>query len=127
MSWPIGWLKENPRVRALHQPRNLGIAAAYERALDEAKLDRFSFLAATARSTAGPVQDILAAVGRADIVAPYPRTRGPPAPPPLPDLGLHQAGERALRSPDALLPGTVHLSDRAGPCAPQDGGRVPTS
>ena len=29
----------------LHQPRNLGIAAAYERALDEAKLDHFSFLA----------------------------------------------------------------------------------
>ena len=36
---------DNPRVRALHQPRNMGIAAAYERALDEAKLDHFSFLA----------------------------------------------------------------------------------
>jgi glycosyltransferase involved in cell wall biosynthesis len=31
---------ENPRVRALHQPRNMGIAAGYERALDEAKLHR---------------------------------------------------------------------------------------
>jgi glycosyltransferase involved in cell wall biosynthesis len=69
---------ENPRVRALHQPRNLGIAAAYERALDEAKLDHFSFLAGDGEIDRGSVRDILAAVGRADIVAPYhqnPRAR----------------------------------------------------
>ena len=100
-----GWLQENPRVRAFHQPRNLGIAAAYERALDEAKLDRFSFLAGDGEIDRGSVRDILAAVGRADIVAPYPEPAGAPAPPPLPDLGLHRAGERAVRAPDALLPG----------------------
>ena len=62
---------ENPRVRALHQPRNMGIAAAYERALDEAKLDHFSFLAGDGEIARESVRNILAAVGRADIVAPY--------------------------------------------------------
>lgn len=71
---------ENPRVRALHQPRNMGIAAAYERALDEAKLDYFSFLAGDGEIARESVRNILAAVGRADIVAPYhqnPRARQP--------------------------------------------------
>ena len=70
--------RENPRIRAVHQPRNMGIAAAYERALDEAKLDHFSFLAADGEIARESVRDILAAVGRADIVAPYhqnPRAR----------------------------------------------------
>ena len=56
----------------------MGIAAAYERALDEAKLDYFSFLAGDGEIDRGSVRDILAAVGRADIVAPYhqnPRAR----------------------------------------------------
>lgn len=69
---------ENPRVRALHQPRNMGIAAGYERALDEAKLDHFSFLAGDGEIARESVRSILAAVGRADIVAPYhqnPRAR----------------------------------------------------
>ncbi|HET9856151.1 MAG TPA: glycosyltransferase family 2 protein [Methylomirabilota bacterium] len=69
---------ENPRIRAVHQPRNMGIAAAYERALDEAKLDHFSFLAADGEIARDSVRDIFAAVGRADIVAPYhqnPRAR----------------------------------------------------
>jgi glycosyltransferase involved in cell wall biosynthesis len=63
--------RENPRIRAVHQPRNMGIAAAYQRALDEAKLDYFSFLAAD-----GEIERD--SVGRADIVAPYhqnPRAR----------------------------------------------------
>ncbi|MGH7402570.1 MAG: glycosyltransferase family 2 protein [Candidatus Rokuibacteriota bacterium] len=70
--------RENPRVRAIQQPRNMGIAAAYERALDEAKLDHFSFLAADGEIARESVRDILGAVGRADIVAPYhqnPRAR----------------------------------------------------
>jgi dolichol-phosphate mannosyltransferase len=69
---------ENPRIRAIHQPRNMGIAAAYERALDEAKLDYFSFLAADGEIARESVRDILGAVGRADLVAPYhqnPRAR----------------------------------------------------
>ena len=60
-----------PRVRVIHQSANLGIAAAYERALDEASLDYFSFLAADGEIARESVRDILGAVGRADIVAPY--------------------------------------------------------
>jgi len=70
--------RENPRIRAIHQPRNMGIAAAYERALDEARLDYFSFLAADGEIARESVRDILGSVGRADIVAPYhqnPRAR----------------------------------------------------
>ena len=62
---------ENPRIRAIHQPCNMGIAAAYERALSEARLDHFSFLAADGEIARESVRDILDSVGRADIVAPY--------------------------------------------------------
>jgi glycosyltransferase involved in cell wall biosynthesis len=61
----------NPSIRAIHQPRNMGIAAAYERALAEARLDHFSFLAADGEIARESVRDILGSVGRADIVAPY--------------------------------------------------------
>ena len=70
--------RENPRIRAIHQPTNMGIAAAYERALGEARLDYFSFLAADGEIARESVRDILGSVGRADIVAPYhqnPRAR----------------------------------------------------
>jgi len=63
--------RENPRIRTIHQPRNMGIAAAYERALGEARLDYFSFLAADGEIARESVRDILGSVGRADIVAPY--------------------------------------------------------
>ena len=63
--------RENPCVRAIHQPRNMGIAAAYERALTEARLDHFSFLASDGEIARESVRDILGSVGRADIVAPY--------------------------------------------------------
>lgn len=71
---------ENPRIRAIHQLRNKGIAAAYERALDEAKLDYFSFLAADGEIARESVLNILGSVGQADIVAPYhqnPQARQP--------------------------------------------------
>jgi dolichol-phosphate mannosyltransferase len=61
----------NPRIRVIHQPRNMGIATAYERALAEAKLDHFSFLASDGEIARESVRDILGSVGRADIVAPY--------------------------------------------------------
>jgi dolichol-phosphate mannosyltransferase len=60
---------ENSRIRAIHQPRNRGIAAAYERALNEARLD--CFLAADGEIARESVRDILGSVGRAYIVAPY--------------------------------------------------------
>ncbi len=63
--------RDNSRVRAVHQPRNMGIAAAYQRALAEARLDYFSFLPADGEIARESVRDILGSVGRADIVAPY--------------------------------------------------------
>src|SRR6185503_20506875 len=51
--------RENRRIRAIHQPRNMGIAAAYERALAEARLDHFSFLAADGEIARESVRDIL--------------------------------------------------------------------
>lgn len=63
--------QENRRIRVVHQPRNLGIAAAYERALDEAKLEYFSFLPGDGEIAPESIRGIFAAVGTADIVAPY--------------------------------------------------------
>jgi dolichol-phosphate mannosyltransferase len=63
--------RENPKIRVIHQPRNLGIAAGYERALDEAKLDFFGFLPGDAEISVTSIENILGAVGRADIVVPY--------------------------------------------------------
>jgi len=63
--------EENRRIRIVHQTRNQGIAAAYERALDEAKLEYFSFLPGDGEIAPASIRDIFAAVGRADVVAPY--------------------------------------------------------
>ena len=63
--------EENDHIRVVHQPRNLGIAAAYERALDEAKLEYFSFLPGDGEITPESIRGIFAAVGTADIVTPY--------------------------------------------------------
>lgn len=70
--------QELPKVRVVHQSRNLGIAAGYVRALDEAKLDYFSFLPADGEISPDSIKNIFAAVGTADIVVPYhqnPRAR----------------------------------------------------
>ena len=110
---------ENPRIRAIHQPTNMGIAAAYERALREARLDYFSFLAADGEIARESVRDILGSVGRADIVAPYHQNpAGPPGPSPLPDLGVDRPRQRAVPPAHALLPGPLHLSGAPsrGPC-----------
>lgn len=64
-------VEENRRIRVIHQPRNRGIAAAYERALDEAKLEYFSFLPGDGEIAPESIRSIFAAVGTADIVAPY--------------------------------------------------------
>jgi|KBSSwiStaDraftv2_1062776.scaffolds.fasta_scaffold03177_8 glycosyltransferase involved in cell wall biosynthesis len=63
--------EKSARIRVIHQPRNQGIAAAYVRALDEARLDYFSFLAADGEIARESIRAILGSVGRADIVAPY--------------------------------------------------------
>ena len=70
--------RERPRVRVLHQPRNLGLPAGYRRALAEARFAYFSFLPGDREVAAESVREIFRAVGSADIVAPYhgnPRAR----------------------------------------------------
>jgi glycosyltransferase involved in cell wall biosynthesis len=62
---------ELPRVRVLHQPRNLGLPAGYRRALGEARFAYFSFLPGDREVSAESVVAIFRAVGAADIVAPY--------------------------------------------------------
>ena len=63
--------QEHRKIRVLRQSRNLGIAAGYVRALDEAKLDYFSFLPADGEVNPESIKNIFAAVGTADIVVPY--------------------------------------------------------
>lgn len=63
--------QELPKVRVIHQERNLGIAAGYARAVEEAKLDYFSFLPADQEISPESIKNIFAAVGTADIVVPY--------------------------------------------------------
>ncbi len=62
---------EHPKIRVIHQGRNLGIAAGYARAVDEAKLDYFSFLPADQEVSLESIKNIFAAVGTAEIVVPY--------------------------------------------------------
>ena len=68
--------RELPRVRALHQPRNLGLPAGYRRALGEATLAYFGFLPGDNEVSAESVARIFRAVGSADIVVPYHGDRG---------------------------------------------------
>lgn len=67
---------EHPKIRVIHQGRNLGIAAGYARAVDEAKLDYFSFLPADQEISLESIKNIFAAVGTADIVVPYHENTG---------------------------------------------------
>lgn len=59
------------KVRVIHQPHNLGIAAGYARALDEAKLDYFGFLPGDREIGLESIRQIFAAVGTANIVVPH--------------------------------------------------------
>lgn len=63
--------REHPKIRVIHQGRNLGIAAGYVRAVEDAKLDYFSFLPADQEISPESIKNIFAAVGTADIVVPY--------------------------------------------------------
>lgn len=60
-----------PGVRAFHQPRNLGIGAAYRRALAEATLDHVVFLPADGEIAPASIRALFAAVGTADLVVTY--------------------------------------------------------
>ena len=58
--------EKSARIRVIHQPRNQGIAAAYVRALDEARLDYFSFLAADGEIAITPLAGASSASTRPD-------------------------------------------------------------
>lgn len=60
-----------PRVRVIHNPRNLGLAAGYRLALAEARMPYFTFMPGDREVSVESIRNILAAVGSADIVVPY--------------------------------------------------------
>lgn len=66
-----GLAQQRPQVRVLHQPTNQGIAAGYARAVATARFEYFAFLPADREIDPASIKTILAAVGSADIVAPY--------------------------------------------------------
>ena len=63
--------KQRPKLRVIHQPTNRGIAAGYERALEVARFEYFGFLPGDREIEPTAIKNILAAVGTAEIVAPY--------------------------------------------------------
>lgn len=63
--------REHPKIRVIHHKQNLGIAAGCVHALDEAKMDYFSFLPADREISVTSIRNIFAAVGTTDIVIPY--------------------------------------------------------
>jgi dolichol-phosphate mannosyltransferase len=60
-----------PRVRVIHHPQNLGLAAGYRRALGEAHMPYFTFMPGDREVSVTSIKEILGAVGSADIVVPY--------------------------------------------------------
>jgi glycosyltransferase involved in cell wall biosynthesis len=62
---------EIPQVVVLHHPTNLGFRAAYNTALQHARMDYFTFVPGDHEVTLDSVQNILGAVGSADLVVPY--------------------------------------------------------
>lgn len=63
--------KQRPKLHVIHQPTNQGIAAGYEKALEVARFEYFGFLPGDREIEPTAIKNILAAVGTAEIVAPY--------------------------------------------------------
>ena len=63
--------QQRPKLRVIHQPTNQGIAAGYARALEVARFEYFGFLPGDREVDPISIKNILAAVGAAEIVAPY--------------------------------------------------------
>lgn len=63
--------RAHPRVRVMHNPKNLGLARGYQIALAEARMPYFTFVPGDREVGAESIRHILAAVGSADIVVPY--------------------------------------------------------
>jgi glycosyltransferase involved in cell wall biosynthesis len=62
---------ELPRVRAIRNPRNLGLGSSYQRGVAEARKNYLMMLCGDGGMPAASLPPIFAAVGSADIVAPY--------------------------------------------------------
>jgi dolichol-phosphate mannosyltransferase len=62
---------ELPRVRAIHNPRNIGLGSSYQRGLAEARCEYLMMLCGDGGMPAASLPPIFAAVGSADIVAPF--------------------------------------------------------
>jgi dolichol-phosphate mannosyltransferase len=60
-----------PRVRVIHNATNLGLGAAYQRGVREAKLDHVMMLCGDGGLPAASLPAIIEKIGTADIVVPY--------------------------------------------------------
>ena len=63
--------QELPKTRAIHNPHNLGLGASYQRGVAEARCAYMMMLCGDGGMPAASLPPIFAAVGSADIVAPY--------------------------------------------------------
>jgi glycosyltransferase involved in cell wall biosynthesis len=63
--------RELPKVRAIHNRHNLGLGASYQRGVAEARCGYLMMLCGDGGMPAASLPPIFAAVGSADIVAPY--------------------------------------------------------
>jgi dolichol-phosphate mannosyltransferase len=62
---------ELPRMRVIHNATNLGLGAAYQRGVREAKLDHVMMLCGDGGLPAESLPSIIEKIGTADIVVPY--------------------------------------------------------
>jgi glycosyltransferase involved in cell wall biosynthesis len=60
----------DPRLRVVHNPRNLGLGGAYKRGLAAARLEHVMWVSGDNAETAENLRNILRHVGEADIVIP---------------------------------------------------------
>ena len=69
---------QNPRVRVVHNPRNLGLGGAYKRGIQHASKQYVMWVSGDNAETADNLINIISHVGEADIVVPVlvaPKTR----------------------------------------------------
>lgn len=75
-----GMARENPRIRVVHNPHNIGFGGAYKVGVANARLPYVIMVPGDSNHPPEGVTPILALIGQADIVVPYvsnPEVRGP--------------------------------------------------
>lgn len=63
--------REDARVRVIHHPKNLGLRAAYESAVNAARMEYFTFVPGDNEMNPDSVRVILSRTGSADLIVPY--------------------------------------------------------